>query len=197
MEQGKGVPATPDEKEKAVSVKPVEKAVRGTWVQTERAAHQKWADLINRNAPAAAMLHLLVSLMDKTGVIIVSQAVLANLSGKSVSSVKRAVEALKKENWIDVVRVGSERGGVNAYCVNRRVAWADKRKNDRFAAFNARIIVAESEQPNGSISDDRPPLSQMPSLTPGEQQMPHGDGAEPPAQELLDGLEPDLPAIRV
>lgn len=195
MEQGDAAPAKPEEQGKTVPVKPG--PVRGTWVQTERAAHQKWADLINRNAPAAAMLHLLVSLMDKTGVVIVSQAVLARLSNKSVSSVKRAIDALKGENWIDVVRVGSERGGVNAYCVNRRVAWADKRKNDRFAAFNARIIVAESEQPKGSISDDRPPLLQMPSLMPGEQQMPHGDGAEPPAQELLDGLEPDLPAIHL
>ncbi len=171
------------------------KGSKGTWVQTERAAHQKWANLISRQPNAAALLHVLVSCMDKTGVIVVSQATLAKMLGKSVATVKRAIDVLKAECWIDVVRVGSERGGVNAYCVNRRVAWADKRKNDRYAAFNARIIVSESEQPSGSISDDRPPLNQLPSLTPGEMQLPSGDGAEPPVQELLDGIEPDLPAI--
>ena len=167
--------------------------VRGTWVQTERAAHEAWAGLIGRQPRAAALLHLLVANMDRSGALVASQETLASLMGVSVATVKRALIVLTDECWIDVVRVGSERGGVNAYVVNRRVAWADKRENQRYAAFDARILVSEAEQ-DGPIRDDRPPLRQLPALSPGDMQLPHGDGLEPPSQPPL--VEPELPSLR-
>ncbi|RBP19451.1 hypothetical protein DET50_1452 [Marinobacter pelagius] len=108
-------------------------------------------------------------------------------------TIKRAVKVLKDENWLDVSRVGSERGGVNAYLVNRRVAWADKRENQRFAAFDARIILSAAEQDQETLEGGKPPLRQLPQL--GETQLPTGDGIDPPSQPSLEGLEPDLPAI--
>lgn len=166
--------------------------VRGTWVQTERSAHEAWANLIGRQPRAAALLHLLVANMDRTGVLVASQATLAKLLGVSVATTKRALSVLSEECWIDIVRLGSERGGVNAYAVNRRVAWADKRDNQRFAVFDARILVSEEEQEH-PIQDDRPPLKPLPSLSPGELQLPHGDGLPPPNQPPL--VEPDLPSL--
>lgn len=174
---------------------PLQRPVRGTWVQTERAAHEAWAGLISRQPRAAALLHLIVANMDRRGGLVASQATLAQLMGVSTATVKRALRVLSDELWIEIVRVGSERGGVNAYVVNRRVAWADKRDNQRYAAFDARILVSESEQ-DGPISDALPPLRQIPSLSPGEEQLPHGPGAEPPSQPSIAGLEPDLPAIQ-
>lgn len=168
-------------------------SVRGTWVQTERAAHEAWASLIGRQPRAAALLHLLVANMDRSGALVASQATLATLMGASVATVKRALVVLTAENWVDVVRVGSERGGVNAYVVNRRVAWADKRENQRYASFDARILVSEAEQA-GPVRDDLPPLIHMPSMSPGDVQMPHGEGLPPPTQPPL--VEPDLPSIR-
>lgn len=170
-------------------------SVRGTWVQTERAAHEAWAVLINRQPRAAALLHLMVANMDRSGALVASQATLSKLMGVSVATIKRALTVLTDECWIDVVRVGSERGGVNAYVVNRRVAWADKRENQRYASFDARILVSEEEQ-DGPIPDDRPQLRQLPVLSPGEIQLPAGDGSPPPSQPTLDGLEPELPALR-
>ena len=170
----------------------VRSSVRGTWVQTERAAHESWAALIGRQPRAAALLHLLVANMDRSGAIVASQATLARLMGVSVATVKRALVVLSDECWIDVVRVGSERGGVNAYVVNRRVAWADKRENQRYASFDARILVSESEQ-DAPVRDDLPPLRQMPSLSPGDMQLPHGDGLPPPAQPPL--VHADLPSL--
>lgn len=167
--------------------------VRGTWVQTERSAHESWAALISRQPRAAALLHLLVANMDKTGALVASQTTLAKLQGVSVATLKRALAVLAAENWVDIVRVGSERGGVNAYCVNRRVAWADKRSNQRFALFDARILVSEDEQ-DGAIQLDREPLKALPSLSPGDVQMPHGEGLPPPTQPPL--VEPDLPSLR-
>lgn len=168
--------------------------VRGTWVQTERAAHEAWAGLIGRQPRAAALLHLLVANMDRSGALVASQATLASLMGVSVATIKRALIVLTDECWIDVVRIGSERGGVNGYVVNRRVAWADKRSNQRYAAFDARILVSEAEQ-DGPIQDNRPPLRQLPALSPGEMQLPHGDGMPPPAQTSL--VEPELPSLPV
>ena len=174
---------------------PQQRPVRGTWVQTERAAHEAWAGLISRQPRAAALLHLIVANMDQRGGLVASQATLAQLMGVSVATVKRALVVLTDELWIEVMRVGSERGGVNAYVVNRRVAWADKRDNQRYAAFDARILVSESEQA-APITDDLPPLRQIPSLVPGEAQLPGGAGLEPPSQPSIEGLEPDLPAIQ-
>lgn len=166
--------------------------VRGTWVQTERAAHEAWSALIGRKPKAAQLMHLLVANMGKDGAVVTSQTTLATLMGVSVNTIKRALVVLSDERWIDIVRVGSERGGVNAYVVNRRVAWADRRANQRFAAFDARILVSEAEQ-DAPIPDNRPPLRQLPSLAPGDMQLPHGDGLPPPAQPSL--VEADLPSL--
>lgn len=166
--------------------------VRGTWVQTERAAHEAWSALIGRKPKAAQLLHLLVANMGKDGAVVVSQITLASLMGVGLNTVKRALAVLSDECWIDVVRVGSERGGVNAYVVNRRVAWADKRENQRYAAFDARILVSESEQ-DAPIADGRPQLRQLPSMSPGDMQLPHGDGLPPPSQKPL--VDADLPSL--
>jgi len=166
---------------------------KGTWVQTERKAHEAWAVLIGKKPKAAQLMHLLVANMDKSGAVVVSQKVLAEMMGVTTMTVKRAVKALKDDNWLDVSRVGSERGGVNAYLVNRRVAWADKRKNQRFAAFDARIILSAAEQDQETLEANKPPLRQLPQL--GETQLPTGEGEDPPSQPILEGMEPDLPAI--
>ncbi|MNC02052.1 hypothetical protein D3C75_494180 [compost metagenome] len=173
----------------------IEIVARGTWVQTERAAHEAWAGLIGRKPKAAQLLHLLVANMGRDGAVVTSQATLATLMGVSVNTVKRSLTVLGNENWVDIVRVGSERGGVNAYVVNRRVAWADKRSNQRYAAFDARILVSSDEQDAATIALDRPSLRQLPSLSPGELQLPAGDGLQPPNQPSIDGLEPDLPSL--
>ena len=173
----------------------IEIVARGTWVQTERAAHAAWAGLIGRKPKAAQLLHLLVANMGRDGAVVTSQATLAALMGVSVNTVKRSLTVLGAENWVDIVRVGSERGGVNAYVVNRRVAWADKRSNQRYAAFDARILVSTDEQDASTIAVDRPNLRQLPSLSPGDLQLPAGDGLKPPNQPSIDGLEPDLPSL--
>lgn len=166
--------------------------VRGTWVQTERAAHEAWSALIGRKPKAAQLMHLLVANMGKDGAVVVSQTTLASLMDVSLNTVKRSLAVLSAECWIDVVRVGSERGGVNAYVVNRRVAWADKRDNQRYAAFDARILVSEAEQ-EAPITDERPELRQLPSLSPGDMQLPHGEGLPPPSQKPL--VDADLPSL--
>ncbi|UXL41071.1 hypothetical protein V0M98_39170 (plasmid) [Pseudomonas silesiensis] len=168
-------------------------ANRGTWVQTERAGHEAWAMLINKHPKAAQLLHILVAHMDEKAALVASHKLLAQLCDVSIMTIRRSLVVLVEQNFIQTVRVGSERGGVLAYIINSRIAWADSRENLKYAAFNARVLVTSSEQ---TESLEGPELKQTPILAPGDLQMPHGPGLPPPAQDSLDGLIPDLPAAQ-
>jgi hypothetical protein len=163
---------------------------RHTWVQTERVAHEAWAQLVRTNQRAAALLHVLVSQMDSQAAVVASRSTLAQLVGYSEATVKRAVADLKADRWIEVIQLGGK-GGVNAYVVNSRVAWADSRERLPSARFSAVVIARRDEQ---DLVDDAP-LRRIPTLYPGERQLPMGPGQEPPSQPSLTGLEPDLPSI--
>lgn len=177
-----------------VGSKPLpDRKIGPTWVQTERSAHEAWAALVLLNKRAAAVLHTLIAHMDTTAAVVVSRATLAQLVGMSEATVKRAIADLRSDNWIHVEQLGGK-GGVNAYLVNSRVAWADSRDKLGLAAFSARVISrrAEQEQP---ILDG--PLRRIPTLYPGEIQLPSGAGEDPPSQPSIAGLETDLPALPV
>lgn len=164
---------------------------RGTWVQTERAGHEAWAQLIAQAPRAAQLLHVLVANMDKSGALIASQATLAKLTGVSTATTKRALQVLIEHHWIQTIRLGGDRGGALAYVVNSRIAWADKRENLQFARFNARVLISNEDQQD--LGGD--PLKQIPSVAPGEIQLPAGEGMSPPVQETIDGMMPDLPSL--
>lgn len=166
-------------------------APRGTWVQTERAGHEAWAQLIHDAPRAAQLLHVLVANMDETGGLVASHATLAKLTNVSVATTKRALAVLTEKCWVQAIRIGGDRGGCLAYIVNSRIAWASSRENLKLASFSARVIVSSEDQQDLGHA----PLEQIPSMGPGDIQLPAGPGAEPPVQGLLDGLEPNLPAL--
>ena len=170
-----------------------EKHTRGTWVQTERRAHEAWDLLIRKQPSAARLMHRLVASMDKRGAVVMSQKTLAEMMGVHRNTVNKAIKVLESDNWIETVQLGGTSGGVKAYLVNRRVAWADKRENQRFAAFDARIIVSASDQPADALKE-RQPLRQLPRAE--EYQMMDDDGMDPPSQPALGSLEPSLPATK-
>jgi len=171
------------------SARPAE-ARRATWVQTERAAHEAWAQLVRTNQRAAALLHVLVANMDQQAAVVASRATLAKLVGYSEATVKRAVADLRTDRWIEVVQLGGK-GGVNAYVVNSRVAWADSRERLPTATFTARVLATRDEQDQIDTSE----LRRIPTLYPGERQLPSGPGEGPPSQPSIPGMEPDLPAL--
>ena len=168
-------------------------ANRGTWVQTERAGHEAWAQLIHKNPRAAQLLHILVANMDEKAALIASHKLLSELCGVSIMTIRRSLTTLVEQSFIQTVRVGSERGGVLAYIVNSRIAWADSRENLKYAAFSARVLVTSSEQ---TESLEGPELKQVPRMGADDIQSPHGPGLPPPNQEPLHGMLPDLPSIK-
>lgn len=163
---------------------------RATWVQTERATHEAWGMLTMRSPRAATMAHYLVANMEASGAVVASYATLAKITGMSVATVRRAIDDLKADRWIEVVQIGGK-GGANAFIINSRVAWAQGRDKLPLAAFSARVIVDREEQQQ----IDTTPLRRIPVLQQGEMQLPTGPGVEPPSQPSIPGMEPDLPAV--
>lgn len=170
-----------------------QRKTRGTWVQTERAAHEEWAKLIIRAPKAAAVMHILTARMVDNNAVVISQRELQNATGISRPTVQRALATLRDENWIEIWQVG-ESGTVNAYVINDRVAWHGSRDGIRRSLFTATVAVSEAEQKNAQRIGDTAPLHRVPSMLPGEAQLPSGEGLPPVSQPFFEGLEPDLPA---
>lgn len=165
----------------------------GQWVQTERKAHEAWAGLIARKPRAAELLHHLVAQMGHQNAVVVPQKVLAKLMGRSIDTVQRALRDLEAERWIQVVKMNGP-GTVAAYVVNDRVAWGQPRDQLRLSVFSATVVADAEDQ--GPLTLEHGELRRIPTLYPGERQLPSGPGAEPPSQPALDGMEPDLPAVQ-
>lgn len=163
------------------------------WVQTERRAHEAWAALLRSSPRAAELMHLLVARMGQHNAVVVSQGALAKMMGRNRRTVQRALETLVEGNWVRALQIG-DRGTVNAYVINDQVAWRGKREGLRHSLFSACVVVSEEEQASGVLERLSEPLQPLPSLFPGERQLPSGEGLAPPAEPDLPGMEPDLPA---
>jgi hypothetical protein len=164
----------------------------GHWVQTERKAHEAWANLIARKPRAAMLLHHLVAQMGHQNAVVVSQKTLSKLMGTSLRTTQYAIADLVAEKWVQLVKMNGP-GTVAAYVVNDRVAWGQPRDQLRLSVFSAAVVAdAEDQDPQTLEHKD---LRRIPSLFPGERQLPTGPGEDPPAQPPLGGMEPDLPAL--
>jgi hypothetical protein len=148
--------------------------------------------LISANPKAAALMHVIVGNMGRHNALVVSQEALASLVECSARTVRRSIEALRDGNWLEVRQMGPT-GTVNAYIVNDRVAWSGPRDGIRYSLFSAAVMVSDADQPDRSALDSQIPLKHIPTLFPGERQLPTGPGEPPVSQPAFDGLELDLP----
>ena len=172
-----------------------EKNARGTWLQTERAAHEAWGALIDKSPKAAKLMHLLTARIGDHNAVVVSVPNLTRLMGCSRPTVLRALKVLRDDRWIEVRQIGGS-GTTNAYIINNRVAWHGSRDGIRYGLFSANVLVSDDEQPDREELGKQEPLRDIPALRQGEQQMPTGPGLPPPSEPALPGMEADLPAAR-
>lgn len=171
-----------------------EKKQHGSWVQTERAAHEAWAMFLGLPGAvnASRVMHLLLSRMEAHNAVVIAQKTLADLLGVDVRTVRRAVAMLKEHKWIELRNIGVK-GTVSAYIVNDRIAWTGKRDGIRYSLFSATVIISDKEQPDQI--DHQEPLRKLPRLYPDEKQLPSGQGLPPVSQPSFPGLEQDLPSF--
>jgi len=179
---------SPSEKVVGITTKP-----KGTWVQTDRAAHEKWAKLAMGNPRASAVLHVLISQMGRHNALIASHTNLARAAECSVATLKRALTVLRDQHWIEVRQIGLV-GTTNTYVINDRVAWSGLRDGIRYSLFSATVLLSSDEQPDRDKLGNQPDLMRIPSMFPGERQLPTGAGLPPPSEPSLPLLEPDLPS---
>lgn len=166
----------------------------GSWVQTERKAHEAWAALIDKAPKAAQLMHVLTSRIGDNNAVVISQKTLSELMKCSRRTVQRALEVLETDNWIEIRQIG-ENGSVNAHIINDRVAWSGARDGIRYSLFSATVVVSDQEQPDKNQIGQKAPLRRLPNMFRSETQLPYGDGLPPPSQPFLEGMEPDLPHI--
>jgi hypothetical protein len=168
---------------------------QGAWVQTERAAHEAWMNLIAKSPVGAQIMHALTARLGDHNAVVISQVALAKIISRSERAVRTAISVLKADNWIEVRQLGNA-ATVNAYVINDRVAWTGKRDGIRYSLFSAAVVVSEEEQPDRDSLGQQAALRRLPDLLPGEEQMPSGSGLPPISQPTLPSMEADLPARR-
>ncbi len=172
-----------------------EKNHRGTWLQTERAAHEAWGALIDKSPKAAKLMHLLTARIGDHNAVVVSVPNLTRLMKCSRPTVLRALKVLRDDRWIEVRQIGGS-GTTNAYIINNRVAWHGARDGIKYGLFSANVLVSDDEQPDRKELGQQEPLRSIPALRRGEKQLPYGDGLPPPSEPSLPGMEPDLPTTK-
>jgi hypothetical protein len=166
---------------------------RNTWVQTERSAHEAWSKLTRANPIASALMHELVAAMGSQNAVVISQKTMAKLLECHVKTIQRAIAHLEADKWIQVVSMGGA-GTINAYVVNDQVAWGERRGNmPTTSTFTARVIADIDDQSKETLVLSN--LRRIPTLYPGEMQLPGGPGDAPPSQPSIPGMEQDLPAL--
>lgn len=161
------------------------------FVQTERATHEAWMQLTIQAPKASAVLHLLANRVGEHNAVVASYPVLAEISGLSVSTIRRSISTLIEGNWIEVRRLGPS-STVNAYVLNDRVVWTRARNDLRYSLFSATVLASETEQDDREALGNLGPLRKLPKM--GEAQIPSGEGLPPVSQPFFDGMEIDLPA---
>jgi hypothetical protein len=129
--------------------------------------------------------------MGHQNAVVIPQKLLAQMLGVTDRTIRTAVADLQAENWIQVVRIG--KGREAAYVVNDQVAWGQPRDQLRLSVFSATIVADAADQDPQTL--EHRDLRRIPTLYPGERQLPTGPGEDPPSQPSIPGMEHDLPSL--
>lgn len=112
------------------------------WLQSDKSAHKNMWQLGLKHPMALAVLHFMISKLNRgTSGIIISAPALARQMKISERSAKSAVAVLRDLKFVQILKSGN----TNVYIVNSRVAWQGNR-GMRHASFNAQLLVDEQEQ---------------------------------------------------
>lgn len=112
------------------------------FVQFDRGVMKAHRELILKNSLAAAILDIFIEYMGKNNAIVCSVKALEELTGRKRTSVSTALSILKKDNWIQAIKVGN----ANAYVVNSAGFWTTWANGKNYSLFHASVLAAASEQ---------------------------------------------------
>lgn len=146
------------------------------FVQVEKRNFRELRGLIDRSPVAAKLLLIIGEKMNRQNALLCSFNTLKEITGLSRSTLSVAVALLKKECWLEVVKIGT----ANAYIVNSRVFWQSY-GNMKHATFNATIVASSTEQDkeNWNAVD----LRHFPFLTSDQEEKPEEKLIKPTAKD--------------
>jgi len=112
------------------------------FVQIDRRVMASHRELMISSPVAAVILSALTEYMDKGNAIVISYSTLQEITGYSRASVGKAISKLKKDNWIQAIKIGT----ANVYLVNSAAFWTASNKGKYFSKFHATVIASANEQ---------------------------------------------------
>lgn len=129
------------------------------FVQIEKRALKEIRTLFSRNKTAGNLLFILAEKMNRQNAIACSYDTLSKITGLGRTTLHKAINFLRKEHWMQVIKVGT----ANAYVINSRVFWQSY-GDKKMTVFNAAIMASSDEQ-NESIENwDKIQLKHFPFL---------------------------------
>lgn len=131
------------------------------FVQLSRSYLHRMRKLARKSPIAHEILYYLVEHMGRTtNAVVCSYTTLCEAMGVSRATVGRAIKLLKKEHWIDTVKIGN----ANAFCVNELVFWQAGRNQRKYAIFSAMIVASATEQESDFQEKAKHPLTYIPII---------------------------------
>ena len=91
---------------------------------------------------ANAILLFLLDQMDNYNAVVCSYQVIQEALGIGRTTASNSIKILKERGFIEIYKSGS----ANVYAVNKNLAWNSWGTNYKYAKFDAKIIISESEQ---------------------------------------------------
>jgi hypothetical protein len=99
-------------------------------------------EMTAENTTAVKLFTWLLKHMDKNNALIVSQGALGEALSVTRQTIHNSISYLKAKKAIAVFKSGV----TNIYAVNAQIAWKSNALGKRYAMFNAKVYITESEQ---------------------------------------------------
>lgn len=102
-------------------------------------AEVRW--LARNNSLACEIFLFILEHMDTNNALACSYAILEDYTGKSKSSVTRAIKVLRENGFLSILKMGT----CNVYVINQEVAWSSYGDNKEYCKFNGTMLISKKE----------------------------------------------------
>jgi DNA-binding Lrp family transcriptional regulator len=91
---------------------------------------------------ARIILDLFMEYMGKDNTLVISQQTIADILEYSLATVKRGIKDLIDKKVIKTIKSGN----AIVYCINANIVWSTWANKEKYAHFEAKVLVSEKEQ---------------------------------------------------
>lgn len=152
------------------------------FVQVTRSELRGIGELGEKNPLALKLLMMFAQTMNKQNAVMMSYQTMELLTKRSRSSLNRALSILKKDKWVEVIKIGT----ANAYVLNQAIFWTDRGDRKKMASFSAQIITTLEEQEKDLRNNPNIKLKRVPMVANHERLILNSEDLPPPDQKDLE-----------